>query len=592
MLPAQKKNNGHAPTKSLLSAVLVILLTVLIGSIICLSCVPPVSRDALTHHLALPKLYIKHGGMYEIPAMIFSYYPMNLELLYIIPLYFGNDIAPKLIHFAFALLTAGLLYGYLKNRLDQEFALLGALFFLSLPIIVKLSITVYVDLGLIFFSAASLIYVLKWIEHKFEMRLLVMSAVFCGLALGTKYNGLITFLLLSLFVTYIYSKVVTGQEGSAIAGRPTDFSQAQRVGLQITYRAVRQGATYMLIVLIVFSPWMIRNLIWVSNPIYPLYHSWFKPHKSPSLTRGKDHTQVRSSATAKKPPKPLGHFAVRRVLYHESLSQILLIPIRIFFQGQDDNPKYFDGKLSPYLFFFPFFVLLNADKVSPQIRTESKILFAFSILYLLFAFFNIDMRIRYIVPIIPPLIILSIFGLHQLMALITERFGGMPRRLLIGGLALIVAFMLSSNAAYVLEQFRYVDPLSYIGGRLGRDEYIQKYRPEYAALKYANEYLPQDAKILALYLGNRRYYSDRNIYFGVKLFERTLKRSESAEKLLHNLGRQRITHLLVRYDLFDRFSKANFNAKQQETLRIFFERHTKKLLLKDGHGLYELEVAS
>jgi len=127
------------------------LLTLLIASIVILSWVPPVSRDALTHHLAVPKLYLKQGGIYEIPSIKFSYYPMNLDLLYMVPLYFGNDIIPKFIHFVFALLTAGLIYSYLRKRLGSAWGLLGALFFLSLPIIVKLSITVYVDLGLVFF---------------------------------------------------------------------------------------------------------------------------------------------------------------------------------------------------------------------------------------------------------------------------------------------------------------------------------------------------------------------------------------------------------------------------------------------------------
>ena len=68
------------------------LVTLLIASIIILSSVPPVSRDALTHHLAVPKLYLQHGGIYEIPSIEFSYYPMNLDLLYLVPLYFGNDI--------------------------------------------------------------------------------------------------------------------------------------------------------------------------------------------------------------------------------------------------------------------------------------------------------------------------------------------------------------------------------------------------------------------------------------------------------------------------------------------------------------------
>ena len=143
--------------------------------------------------------------------MTFSYYPPNLDLLYLIPLYFGNDIIPKFIHFAFALLTAWLIFRYLKTRINTVYALAGALFFLSLPVIVKLSITVYVDLGLIFFSTWALIYLLKWLENDFKFHYLVISAVSCGFALGTKYNGLITFFLLALFVLRLRAVVMGGR---------------------------------------------------------------------------------------------------------------------------------------------------------------------------------------------------------------------------------------------------------------------------------------------------------------------------------------------------------------------------------------------
>ena len=97
---------GNEAPKMLLSGILVAATASLVLAILLLRGVPPVGRDALTHHLAVPKLYLKYGGLVEIPRVPFSYYPMNLDLLYMIPLYFGNDIIPKFIHFAFALLTS------------------------------------------------------------------------------------------------------------------------------------------------------------------------------------------------------------------------------------------------------------------------------------------------------------------------------------------------------------------------------------------------------------------------------------------------------------------------------------------------------
>lgn len=117
--------------------------------------------------------------------MAFSYYPMNLDLLYMIPLYFGNDIVPKFIHFAFVLLTAWLVFKYLSRRTNKGYGLLGALLFLSIVIIIKLSVTVYVDLGEIFFSFASFLFILEWLKNDFKIKSLLYSGIMCGLALGT-----------------------------------------------------------------------------------------------------------------------------------------------------------------------------------------------------------------------------------------------------------------------------------------------------------------------------------------------------------------------------------------------------------------------
>ena len=245
--------------------ILVGLLLSLILSIIILSYVPPVSRDALTHHLAVPKLYLKHGSIYEIPELKVSYYPMNIDLLYLIPLYFGNDIIPKFIHFSFALMTAWLIFNYLKKRIDTSYALFGVLLFLSLPVIIKLSITVYVDLGLYYFSTVSLICLFKWIEKDFKIKYLIISAIWCGLALGTKYNGLIVLFLLTLFVPFIYLRSIHSGTYSQI-------------------RAIGYSAVFMIVSFMVFSPWMVKNYIWTNNPIYPLYDSVFNPKKVAQFT--------------------------------------------------------------------------------------------------------------------------------------------------------------------------------------------------------------------------------------------------------------------------------------------------------------------
>jgi len=553
---------------------LMVLLAVLVVCIIMLSSVPPVSKDALTHHLAIPKLYLKQGRIYEIPWARWSYYPMNLDLLYMIPLYFGNDIVPKFIHFAFALLTSGMVFRYLKKRSEPVYAFLGVILFLSLPIIVKLSITAYVDLGLIFFSTAALIYLFKWIGSEFKWKYLILSAICCGLAVGTKYTGLIGFILISLFVVFIYSK----------SAKPTAGNQFKALGF---------GAAFIFVTMVVFSPWAIRNYLWTANPVYPLYQNWFGVNKEKvAETRPANPAAAENSVSDVNLQQARGgwsHFAVRKIVYQEKWWETVLIPIRIFFQGQDENPKYFDGKLNPLLFFFPFFAFMWISRDPPELRIEKKILLAFAVLFILFAFVQRDMRIRYISPAISPLVLLSILGLKNLTAAIKNRFSGISGRIYCGIVYAVVFFFLFQNALYIVEQFRYVEPIRYISGGVGRDEYIEKYRPEYAAIKFANQNIPSDAKILGIYLGNRSYYSERELIFNYdKFFWLMLSQNSSAQAMSTDLKKAGITHMIIRYDLFENQIKNKYDKHQRQTLNRFFKNHLRRLFSKGGYGLYEV----
>ncbi len=585
-LPASKTADGTHLLPGIIKGLSIGLLTLSIISTIILAYVPPVSRDALTHHLAVPKLYLKLGGISEIPSMEFSYYPMNLDLLYLIPLYFGNDIVPKYIHFGFALLTAWLIYGYLAKRLGAVWALLGAIFFLSLPIIVKLSITVYVDLGLVFFSTAALISLLKWIENHFQVKFLILSAICCGLALGTKYNGLIVLFILTLLIPLVFisnsKKKLTAQDSS---------DRATLVKVQ--FKAVGFGAIFFIVALLVFSPWMIRNYAWKTNPIYPLYDNVFNDQ----LRGGQDgqvgsqtrRSDVERQQKAKAKSSRWSTFAVRKVIYGESWWEIALIPVRIFFQGQDDNPKYFDGRLNPFLFFLPFFAFIHLNKNKAPLPTEKKIFIFFAILFLLYAFSASVIRIRYIAPIIPSLVILAILGLHQITSLVTHPKAAIPAWMGSGLIIAVVAISLALNGSYILNQFRYVDPFSYISGRVSRDSYIAKYRPEYSIFQYANRHLPANAKILAFFLGNRSYYSDRELIFGIGEFNKIIDSADSEKKIAEELRAKGFKYLIIRFDLFNRWTNQQFDDRKKEMLKIFFADHVKHHLSRDGYGLFELK---
>ena len=545
-------------TLIIINSILIVLIIATIACIITLAAVPPVSRDALTHHLYIPKLYIQAGGIHEIPHIPFSYYPQLLDLIYILPLLFQNDILPKYIHFSFALATSLLIFIYLK-RTTRTAAYVGVLFFLTIPVIMKLSVTAYVDLGLVFFSFAAIFYLLKWKEENLKWRYLIISAVFTGLAMGTKYNGMLTFLILTLTLPILLP-----------------------INQRRSIKAFIYPIVFSIIALSVFSPWMIKNIIWTGNPLYPLYKTKI------SITSNSNQQEPGFDEALNEDKNRFSHFLIRKHLYHETWWETLLIPIRIFFQGEDDNPARFDGKLNPFLFIMP--AILSVMLLFRKNYHDSNLffLFLFSILFTLFAFLKTDMRIRYISPIIPPLVLLYVEALGHLHALLIKkfhhRFTSAPY---IFSLIIIVASF-SSNIVYTKELFLHINPIEYISGRISRKAYINKFRPEYELIEYLNKNAKKDAKVLALFLGNRGYYFDRDVRFSKNDFFTAVQQSSSDDDIAKQLKDKGYTHIMICFDLYRRWAQHSLQQKDFEKSLYYLKRHAEPLRQNRFYGLYSI----
>jgi hypothetical protein len=122
--------------------------------------------------------------------------------------------------------------------------------------------------------------------------------------------------------------------------------------------------------------------------------------------------------------------------------------------------------------------------------------------------------------------------------------------------------------------------MSYISGRVGRDEYIAKHRPEYPVFKYANQNLTEHDQILGLYIGNRRYYCDRTLIFGENLLTRTIILASSAEDVRKSLRNQGYTHILVHLKLLKKWSRS-LHEKERRIAADFFNNDN--VLLKQNH---------
>ena len=540
--------------------------------IILLASVPPVSRDALTHHLAVPKLWVEGGGIHERPDILFSYYPQLLDVLYMAPVALGNDIAAKYLHFAFALLTALLIFLFVRRRLGPSWAALSGLLFLTLPLIVKLSVTVYVDLGLIFFTTAALFSAVIWLEETDRTRWLVIAAICSGLALGTKYNALVSFLVLGLLLPFFY-----------LVRFRRDNPHAEQLN------AVKFGALFVAISLLVFSPWLIRNYGLTGNPVYPLAQGVFagQAKQLPSTDEATDalqHARAAIREQAGKGEKPLGPLLTRRLVHEESLAYTLLIPLRVFFEGEDDNPKYFDGRLNPFLLLLPLALLVLGRRAGPG-NAEVPMFSAYAVLMILLVFLVIDMRQRWIATVVPPLVVLATYGLRAVHEELSRRLVSVAWANSVTGLIIAVCFV--PNLLYAHGLFGKIDPVPYATGRVDYATYVQTHRPEYSAIMLANQLVPEGQKVLGLYLGNRRYYFEADAVAVNDVFTSIAERSVSGGGIADRLAELGYSHIVVHEGLFRQWLGST-DERTASRVNEFVGERLQELLVEGGFGLYAI----
>ena len=479
--------------------------------VLLLCATPPFARDALVHHLAVPKIWLRSGGICDIPWAPYSYHPMNLQLLYWLCLFLKSDIAPKFIHMGFGLGTGLLIFSYLKAKVSKSWAGFGALFYLTTPVVMKLQTIVYVDLGLAFFVCASVLALLKWMDQGYGAnRWLILAGMSMGLAVGVKPNGLLAWGLVCMLLAYFSAR---------------DHEKRQ-------WLAVWWGGIFFMIALILVSPWYIKNYHLTGNPFYPLFSEGSSAY--PLLSNDQAGVDV-------------SIFYLRQQLYGEGLVDYLLIPVRMFFSGQDNSPQFFDGVLNPLLLLLaPFATGLK------KYRKHVVFIALFCLFYLLLAFLKTAPRIRYIICIIPFMTILATMGLVYLQKL-AARFDNRLGRFLAWMPVLVAFFGLVYNAQYLKSYFEKVDPLPYVLGNQSRDSFLEKHVGEYKAVSFINKSLPQDSKVMLLFMGRRGYYLDREYFHksigGLREFDQVVQAILDGKSSVDKLRSFGATHVLLKTDI-------------------------------------------
>ena len=530
-----------------------------------LNLTPPISRDALIHHLAVPNLWLKHGGFYEMPWANYSYYPMNINLLYLVCLYFNNDIVPKFIHLGFGLGTGVLIYIYLKQKLDRNWGLLGMVIFITTPIVIWLSTSAYVDLGMTFFTTASILALARWRELEFRhTRWLLISAFCMGIAVGSKYNALIAWFIVNLLLMVSYVRETKQQAA-----------------------AVKYGLMFFAITALVASPWYMKNYLLTGNPFYPMFHSVFKSFQQQPVQKIVQSQALRETGK-------ISFFQMREIMYGESFWETLLIPIRMFFQGEDDSYRYFQGVLNPILIIFSPFIMLNKKFL------HDKVQFAlFSVLFIFMAYFLTEKQVRYILPTLPFLAIIAVMGIESLAGMLNDEafFARVPVQKKIKSIARFFLFssvvmLLVLNFVYLKKRVKIIRPFAYVFHQETRDAFLERHLAHYPAVKYINTHLPADANVFLMFLGRRGYYLERTYKnepsFGMKTINRMVKNTKNEERFNRYVRSIGATHILMRTDLVNKYLKDNFSEKKIKRFEMLSNKSWKRVYEFNGYAVWDI----
>ncbi|HEY3246760.1 MAG TPA: hypothetical protein VGK88_00530 [bacterium] len=205
---------------------------------------PPTGDDALSYHLAAPKIWLHDHRMTPLPWRWATYGPMNVEMLSLLGMLLHLGRLPSLFLWLFGVITVLGFWGLFGGRRRPFIPLVaGAILYVGY-LVAKMSSAGQIDLGLACYALLATAAFLTFLRTG-EERWVVLSGICAGLAAGTKYTGAVIVVLLIAAVYLV----------AAIRGRGA-------------WRAVVQFA---LPAVVLAAPWYLRSLIETGDPVYPFF---------------------------------------------------------------------------------------------------------------------------------------------------------------------------------------------------------------------------------------------------------------------------------------------------------------------------------
>jgi hypothetical protein len=484
---------------------LYLLLTVVLSLLVALS--PPIDWDGLFYHLTMPQRYIAQGRIRPVTDVPHQFFPGFMEMLYLAAMLVKGDVAAKLLHFGYMILLGGVIYLLADRHLGPRYGWLSVLVYAAIPMVPVLGSWAYNDLALVFYQMAALYALFNWFRDKVSSWL-ILTGVFCGLAMGTKYTSFVCPLTVVLLMAWHLAR--------------------QRSTWGTWLRALSlYGST----ALAVAAPWYVRNLAFTGNPVYPFAYGLFG---------GRGWDAWRTAWYAR------GGSGVGW-----NLGALLKLPWTLTLGIRDMN--FYDGRTGPFfLLFLPLVIAWGARLYGRSRARPPAMGYLLMFAAIQYGFWTMGVvssrslfQSRLLLPALVALCAPLSYLFDELRVLDTRL---LSLRRLVG---ISVVLVLAANLCYQFLDVLRIHPLPVLVGGESREAFLTRnLGAHYAAMKLVNERVKVDEQVLFMW-EPRSYYCQRDVQPD-PILERwawlRYQHGDDLEAIARDLQKRGYTHLLLHQD--------------------------------------------
>lgn len=208
---------------------------------------PEISPDGSSYHLGLVARYLREHGFVRITTNLYASLSQGVEMLFLFAFAFGRHSAAATVHTSFLFAIPLLILSYCRRIGHPRAGVTAAMLVYLSPVVGIDGVSAYTDVALAT-TAFALFYLLEiWRERRDDDRLMIPIGLLAGFCFAIKYTGFVAVLYMVAVL------LITHRNRGSFPRIVTSSIAASAIAL----------------------PWLVKNWIWLWNPLSPFFNRWF-----------------------------------------------------------------------------------------------------------------------------------------------------------------------------------------------------------------------------------------------------------------------------------------------------------------------------